>query len=530
MLDRMARYVGGKGVDENGTALLDEQQEVVSRKQEELSILKQSAEDCYEKAAEWEEIREAVVERLRRQEVSPWKISDYLAVTYFRLLIDVYYAEGYSEGLAGEYHHHTARHYHFTSGLLSKHLRKASMPLLACEPPTEICLDWPEMTPTAVLAAVAGAATANSAAATSAGATASLMLLNDYGLLPYSRPTAFHAALLQSFTLVSLLYVIQYVISHALIIIKMMLVRSTAERSGGKMIVESAVSTLHGMSAVWRVVSPGSASVAIRSREEPGRVFWPLLSVRVLVVLAIYVASFAAFGGLNNVALEMVSPPACATEWRPRHVLLSWLIGVGRRSTPLLFATMLLLWIQAGIILGRAVKPFSAGGDLKALQFVEKERELKTIDRHVIETWVAQFRLSRSVHPKSRDLAERSVSRLPNFGGLEKLSSNALLRICHGLSAYKISLSTAERRNLYNLLLSHRDIAGRLELARQMRATVGPVDEDVLYTNSAVEYLKVAEWQIWRGRRYGARAFAVTVAAVAVAVYWGMVKEDGRIL
>ncbi|KAF4715589.1 hypothetical protein FOZ63_007839, partial [Perkinsus olseni] len=274
-------------------------------------------------------------------------------------------------GLAGEYHHHTARHYHFTSGLLSKHLRKASMPLLGCEPPTEICLDWPEMTPTAVLAAVAGAATANSAAATSAGATASLMLLNDYGLLPYSRPTAFHAALLQSFTLVSLLYLIQYVVSQVLIIIKMMLVRSTAERSGGKMIVESAVSTLHGMSAVWRVVSPGSASVAIRSREEPGRVFWPLLSVRVLVVLAIYVASFAVIGGLNNVALEMVSPPACPTEWRPRHVLLSWLIGVGRRSTPLLFATMLLLWIQAGIILGRAVKPFSAGGDLKALQFVE---------------------------------------------------------------------------------------------------------------------------------------------------------------
>ncbi|KAF4711054.1 hypothetical protein FOZ63_025391 [Perkinsus olseni] len=356
------------------------------------------------------------------------------------------------------------------------------------------------------------------------------MLLNDYGLLPYSRPTAFHAALLQSFTLVSLLYLIQYVVSQVLIIIKMMLVRSTAERSGGKMVVESAVSTLHGMSAVWRVVSPGSASVAIRSREEPGRVFWPLLSLRVLVVLAIYVASFAVIGGLNNVALEMVSPPACPTEWRPRHVLLSWLIGVGRRGTPLLFATMLLLWIQAGIILGRAVKPFSAGGDLKALRFVEKERELKTIERHVIETWVAQFRLSRSVHPKSRDLAERSVSRLPNFGGLVKLSSNALLRICHGLSAYKISLSTAERRNLYNLLLSHRDIAGRLELARQMRATVGPVDEDLLYTNSAVEYLKVAEWQIWRGRRYGARAFAMSVAAVAVAVYWGMVKEDERIL
>ncbi|KAF4708943.1 hypothetical protein FOZ63_015257, partial [Perkinsus olseni] len=52
---------------------------------------------------------------------------------------------------------------------------------------------------------------------------------------------------------------------------------------------------------------------------------------------------------------------------------------------------------------------------------------------------------------------------------------------------------------------------------------------DLLYTNSAVEYLKVAEWQIWGGRRYGARAFAMSVAAVAVAVYWGMVKEDERI-
>lgn len=360
--------------------------------------------------------------------------------------------------------------------------------------------------------------------ATSAGATASLLLLNDYGFLPYSRPTAFHAALIQALILVVILYGVQYIVSRLLIIIKMALVRSVG---GGdtrrKLPVESAVTTLHGMSAVWRVFSPGSVSIAIRSREEPACVFWSLLSIRVVVVLLVYIASFAVTGGVDNVALGVIRPPTCPTQWRGQHVLLSWLIGVGRTSTPLLFATMMLLWLQAGLILGRAVRPISAGGDLRALQFVEKEKELKTIERHVIKTWITQYRLSRSVHPKSRDLAKRSVARLPNFGGLEKLSSNALLRICHGLSVYKISLSTAERRDLCHLLLSHRDIAGRLELARQMRATVEPIDEDLLYTNSAVDYLRVTEWSLWPGGRSGARAFALAVAAVAVAVYWGKI-------
>ncbi|KAF4675376.1 hypothetical protein FOL47_007834 [Perkinsus chesapeaki] len=522
LLDKMVRYVGGMGMDENGTSMLADQQRIVDDKTEELSVAKHRRDDCYERAAEWEEIRSIVVERLRRQEISPLKISDFLAITYIKLLIDVYYSDGYSDGLRGTYPIH---HYHFTSNLLSKHIRKASMPIMACEPVNDVCLDWPEMTPTAVIAAVAGAATSNTGASASAGATASLLLLNDYGLLPYSKPTAFHAALIQSLILVAILYVAQYVVSYLLVLIKMLFVRAISDRCGRRRLaISSAVSTLHGMSAVWRIISPGSISIAIRSREEPACVFWPLLSVRMLVVLSIYIASFAVVGGMGNLALEMVVPSSSPEMRMRHHALLSWLIGVGRTSTPLLFATMLLMWIQAGIILGRAVRPFSAGGDLKALQFVEKERELKAIERHVIETWIAQFRLSRCVHPKSRDLAERSESGCANFGGLERLSSNALLRICHGLSAYKISLTTAERRNLYDLLLSHRDIAGRLELARQMRATVGPVDEDLLYTNAAVEYLRVVEWPLVG--KFGARGFALVTAIVAVGVYWGMGEED----